>query len=74
MPTLARFAGFEIDMYFEDHNPPHVHVVGRDFEMLVAVRDGAILVGAAPARVRRAALEWIAGNRAMLLAKWDELH
>ena len=73
MPTLARFAGFEIDMYFEDHNPPHVHVVGPDFEILVAIQGGTIIVGAAPARVRRTALHWIANNRAMLLAKWNEL-
>ena len=74
MPTLARFANFEIDMYFEDHNPPHVHVVGREFEMLVAIRDGTILAGAAPARARRTAMRWIAGNRDALLRKWDELH
>jgi hypothetical protein len=60
MPTLARFANFEIDMYFEDHNPPHAHVVGRNFEMLIAIRDGAILLGDAPARVRRTAQRWIA--------------
>ena len=74
MPTLARFAGFEIAMYFEDHNPPHVHVVGRTFEMLMAIRDGRILQGEAPARVRRASAAWIAENRAMLLIKWDEFH
>ncbi len=71
MPTLARFAGFVIAMYFEDHNPPHVHVVGRDFEMLVAIRDGAVYAGDAPARVRHTALRWIAENRAMLSARWD---
>ena len=73
MPTLARFAGFEIDLYFEDHNPPHVHVVGPDFEVLVEIRNSAILVGDAPARVRRTALRWISSNRSMLLTKWDEL-
>ena len=74
MPTLARFANFEIDMYFEDHNPPHVHVVGRQFEMLVAIRDGAVLAGELPPRVRRVAMRWIAGNRDALLREWDELH
>ncbi len=74
MPTLARFANFEIDMYFEDHNPPHVHVVGREFEMLVAIRDGAVLAGAAPARVNRVAMRWIANNRQMLLTRWDAYH
>jgi hypothetical protein len=74
MPILVRFAGFEIAMYFEDHNPPHVHVVGREFEMLVAIRDGAVLIGDAPAKVRKVAMPWIAANRAMLLAKWEEFH
>jgi hypothetical protein len=73
MPTLARFSGFEIKMYFEDHSPPHVHVVGRDFEMLVAIRSGAILVGEVPARVRRMALRWISENREALLHKWESL-
>jgi hypothetical protein len=73
MPTLARFAGFEIAMYFEDHNPPHVHVVGRDFEILIAIRDRSVLAGDAPARVRRTALRWIAENRERLLKKWEEL-
>jgi len=74
MPTLARFANFEIDMYFEDHNPPHVHVVGREFEMLVAIRDGAVLAGDAPPKVRRTAMRWIAVNRDALLRKWEDLH
>ena len=74
MPTLARFANFEIDMYFEGHNPPHVHIVGRDFELLVAIRGGIVLAGAAPARAGRTALRWIEDNREALLKKWDDLH
>jgi hypothetical protein len=72
MPTLARFANFVIAMYFEDHNPPHVHVVGRTFKMLVDIRDGSVYAGDAPARVRQTAQRWIADNRAMLLTRWDE--
>jgi len=72
MPTLARFSGFEIRMFFEDHNPPHVHVVGPDFEILVAIRDGSVLAGKAPASARRTALIWIAHNRESLLTKWKE--
>ncbi len=60
-------------MFFEDHIPPHVHVVGREFEMLVAIRNGAILDGKAPPQVRRIALRWIAENREALLTKWKEL-
>ena len=58
-------------MYFEDHNPPHVHVVTRDSEAFVAISDGEILAGSIPAKFRRQALNWIAGNREMLVALWD---
>lgn len=74
MPTLKEFAGFRIVMYFEDHNPPHVHVVATDFEAWVAIRDAAIVCGAIPPRFRKRALEWIAKNREMLLAQWKEVH
>jgi hypothetical protein len=26
MPEISRFFGIIIRMYFEDHNPPHIHV------------------------------------------------
>ena len=59
-------------MYFADHPPPHVHVVGRDFEMLVAIRDSTILAGKVPSRVERTAMRWIRDNRQALLRKWKE--
>ena len=61
-------------MYFEDHNPPHVHVVARDFEALVTIREGSVIAGALPDRHRVTALGWIRANRKMLLEKWDEYH
>jgi len=73
MPVLQRFAGFVIRMYFADHNPPHVHVVGPDFEALVSVADLAVIAGELPARFSREALDWIVENRAFLLLKWEEL-
>jgi hypothetical protein len=74
MPTIARFSGFSIVMYFEDHNPPHVHVVARDFEALVAIRDGSMIRGSLPAKFRAVAFAWIRDNREMLLEKWNDYH
>ena len=73
MPVLQRFAGFVIRMYFADHNPPHVHVVGPDFEALVAIGDLAIFEGAIPAKFSQEALDWISANRSFLFRKWEEL-
>lgn len=74
MPTLFNGGGYVIAMYFEDHNPPHVHVVGKDFEGLVRISDLSIFRGSLPKKVAREALQWIDENREMLVAKWTEWH
>lgn len=73
MPVLQRFGGFVIRMYFADHNPPHVHVVGPDFEALVSVADLAVMEGKLPVKFSREALDWVAANKTFLLLKWEEL-
>jgi hypothetical protein len=74
MPTVADFGGYKIVIYFDDHNPPHVHVIAADFEGLVSIADGAIIAGQIPPKFRRAALDWIAANRVRLMEKWIECH
>ena len=74
MPVMHRFDGYVICMYFEDHNPPHVHVVGPDFEALVTIEDAILFAGDLPTRCRREALEWIAANRMLLTDKWEKFH
>jgi hypothetical protein len=74
MPPLFRTRGYVIAMYFEDHNPPHVHVVGPDFEGLVRISDLAVFRGSIPSRFYRDALNWIEENRGLLFSKWDEWH
>ena len=32
MPTVLRFAGLRVVVYFNDHRPAHVHVVGKGCE------------------------------------------
>ncbi len=58
----------------DDHRPPHFHVVGADFEVLVRISDLAVIAGEArPAQID-AALTWAAGRIEILVAKWDELN
>lgn len=39
-------------MYADDHRPPHCHVVGPDFEVLVRIADLAVIAGEArPAEI-----------------------
>jgi hypothetical protein len=73
MPTVKNFGSYRIMLFAEDHNPPHVHVIGRDFQAKVRIRDAAVFVGTIPSRHRREALAWIADNHDRLMAKWNEL-
>jgi hypothetical protein len=73
MPTIKDFGGYKVTMYAEDHNPPHVHVIGPDFQAVVRIADAKVFAGIIPARHRREASAWIAANRAELMAKWNEL-
>ena len=35
MPELARFFGIVVRIYYDDHNPPHVHVEHQDDRVLL---------------------------------------
>jgi hypothetical protein len=35
MPEISRFYGIVIKMYFNDHNPPHVHAQYSGTEALI---------------------------------------
>jgi hypothetical protein len=74
MPTIKNFGGFRITMYFEDHNPPHFHVVSRTQEAMIEITTLTVMAGSmTPARLRRA-LAWARENRDLLISKWNEYH
>lgn len=72
MPELVRIGGFRLLMFFQDENPPHVHIKGADFAAKIRISDGSILAGAAPSRHLRRARQWIGLHRAALLEQWNE--
>jgi len=47
MPTLKRFGAASVRIYADDHHPPHFHIVGSDFQVLVRISDLAVIKGEA---------------------------
>jgi hypothetical protein len=45
MPIIAVFNGIIIQMFFEDHGPPHVHAIYSGAKALVQISDGEIIRG-----------------------------
>ena len=74
MPTLQRFGAASIRMYADDHHPPHFHIVGADFQVLVRIADLAIIAGAARKAQIADAMAWAEKHREVLALKWVELN
>jgi hypothetical protein len=71
MPELSRFLGMVISIYFDDHNPPHFHVLYNEHEALISINDLTILNGSLPSRVLGLAMEWANLHKSELLENWD---
>jgi hypothetical protein len=67
VPTISRFYGIVIRMYFADHAPPHFHAAHAGEEAVIAIADGEVLRGG-PLRMVR---EWVLMHRGELAANWD---
>ncbi|MGA6964373.1 MAG: DUF4160 domain-containing protein, partial [Xanthobacteraceae bacterium] len=59
MPQIKRFSGFKLLMFFQDENPPHVHIKGPDFAAKMRIADGDLIAGDAPNKVLRRARQWV---------------
>ncbi|MBF0269597.1 MAG: DUF4160 domain-containing protein [Alphaproteobacteria bacterium] len=70
MPEISRFLGIVIFMYFNEHNPPHIHVKYNEFMAVVELRTMNILDGRLPARVRGLIAEWVELHQDELLEMW----
>ena len=74
MPTLQRFGAVTLRMYADDHAPPHFHLVGPDFQVLVRISDLVVIAGEARTAQIAEAIQWADVNRRALASKWTELN
>jgi len=70
MPTISRFLGIVIAMYWNDHSPPHFHAKYGEYEITVEINTG-IVEGKFPKRALRHVLEWYELYRDELFENWE---
>lgn len=70
MPEICRFYGIIIQMFFNDHNPPHFHVVYGDFKAVININD-EVVEGFMPKRALKLVFEWMDLHKSELLANWE---
>ena len=71
MPTICRFYGILIQMYYDDHNPPHFHAIYGEYRAVISIQDLAILEGDLPPRAVGLVMEWGRAHKNELLKDWD---
>ncbi len=73
MPTISRFYGIIIKMYFQqsEHNPPHFHVVYGENLAEIEISSGKILEGYLPPRATALVSEWLELHRDELNTIWN---
>lgn len=74
MPTLRRFGAVSLRMYADDHRPPHFHLVGADFQVLVRLSDLMVIAGEARSAQIAEAMAWARAHREVLALRWAELN
>ncbi len=71
MPEISRFFGIIIRMYYDDHNPPHLHADYQGGGILIDFR-GNILRGSLGSRTAlRLVREWIDLHMEELQKDWE---
>ncbi|CAN5147102.1 DUF4160 domain-containing protein [soil metagenome] len=70
MPTIAFFYGMAIQMFFNDHNPPHFHVRYGNAKALIRIADGQIISGELPPTAGRLVEQWALLRRGQLEENW----
>jgi hypothetical protein len=71
MPTISRFYGILIQMYFGDHVPPHFHALYAEFEALIDIQTLGVIRGSLPSRAMALVLEWAQLHREELRQDWE---
>jgi Domain of unknown function (DUF4160) len=73
VPTISRFYGIVIRMYFSDHAPPHFHAVYAGEEAVVSIETGEVIRGEIPERALRLVQEWSSIHKDELTANWERV-
>ena len=71
MPTISRFYGIVIGMYYEDHAPPHFHARYGEFRVRIALGGLTVLSGSMPRRALRLLREWARAHGPELADDWQ---
>jgi hypothetical protein len=71
MPTISLFFGILIEMFWNEHAPPHFHAKYGEHQATINIRELEVMEGFLPRRARNLVLDWAELHQAELLTNWD---
>lgn len=71
MPTISMFYGILIQMYWDEHAPPHFHAIYGEYKASVEIKSLTIIEGGLPRRATLLVLDWAELHQQELLQDWD---
>ena len=71
VPTLARFYGIVIAMFYREHEPPHFHARYGGRHMTVLIDSLDRMDGSLPRRAENMVFEWARRHQQELRANWQ---
>ena len=74
MPLIHQLDGVKIQMYMNDHPPPHFHVAYGEYEAQVEIATQAIMHGTLPKNKLKKVRDWGKENEANLLTLFNRLN
>ena len=79
MATILRVYGLRVVIYSNDHEPPHVHVIGAGTETKIALGQNGEYPTVMSSRglslvLLATALTEIDRNQALLMQRWRDVH
>ena len=71
MPTISQFYGIIIQMFWNEHAPPHFHATYAEYKATVDIKNLRIMEGNLPRRATQLVLDWAELHQTELLEDWD---
>ena len=71
MPTISIFYGIVIQMFWDEHAPPHFHALYTEHEALIDIQTLSVIRGSLPRRALAMVLEWASEHCKELMEDWE---
>jgi len=72
MPEICRFFGIIIYIFYNEHQPPHLHAIYGEYEVLITIEGLSILSGDLPPRALGLVIEWASLHQEDLKKAWNQ--